>query len=129
KLVLSRIVDEIEQNQSSDFVKSTRNSLDWQLSLEHGNHRWTGGIYLVEENAEAFAFGAGFDADTSVKAVFLEDQWNGDRHGVFLAVRLTDHDSFSNHTSWNAEYSFAIYNHWTLNAGLGLAFIAPDATD
>lgn len=129
KLVLSHIVDEIEQNQSGEFVKSTRNAVDWQLSLERRNHRLTGGIYLVEENAKAFAFGAGFDEDTTVKAVFLEDQWNVDRHGVFLAVRLTDHDSFSNHTSWNAEYSFAINEHWTLNAGLGHAFRAPDATD
>lgn len=129
KLVLSHIVDEIEQNQSGEFVKSTRNALDWQLSLQRGDHRWTGGIYLVEENAQAFAFGSGFDEDTKVKAVFLEDQWNVDRHGVFLAVRLTDHESFSNHTSWNAEYSFAFNERWTLNAGLGHAFRAPDATD
>ena len=129
KLVLSYIVDEIEQNQSAEFVKSTRSTLDWQVSLLRGSHRWTGGVYLVEENAEAFAFGAGFDEDTTVKAVFLEDQWNVDRHGLFLAVRLTDHDSFSNHTSWNAEYSFAFNERWTLNAGLGHAFRAPDATD
>ena len=129
KLILSHIVDEIEQNQSPEFVKSTRSAFDWQLSLERGNHRFTGGAYLVEENAEAFAFGSGFDEDTTVKAVFLEDQWNMDRHGVFLAVRLTDHDSFSNYTSWNAEYSFDFNERWTLNAGLGHAFRAPDATD
>ena len=129
KLVLSHIVDEITQNQSGEFVESARNALDWQLSLERGNHRWTGGVYLVEEDAESFAFGAGFDEDTTVKAVFLEDQWNADRHGVFLAIRLTDHESFSNHTSWNAEYSFSFNDRWTLNAGLGHAFRAPDATD
>lgn len=129
KLVLSHIVDEITQNQSNEFVKSARNALDWQLALERGNHRWIGGLYLVEENAESFAFGSGFDEDTTVKAVFLEDQWNVGRHGLFLAVRHTDHASFSNHTSWNAEYSFAFNDRWTLNAGLGHAFRAPDATD
>jgi vitamin B12 transporter len=129
KLVLSHIVDEISQNQSAEFVESTRNALDWQLGLERGNHRWIGGIYLVDENARSLSFGLGFDEDTTVKAIFLEDQWTVDRHGVFLAVRLTDHDSFGNHTSWNAEYSFALNEQWTFNAGLGHAFRAPDATD
>ena len=129
KLVLSHIVDEITQNQSAEFVESTRNALDWQVGLERGNHRWIGGVYLVDENADSFAFGSGFNEDTSVKAVFLEDQWTTDRHGVFLALRLTDHENFGNHTSWNAEYAFTLNEHWTLNAGVGTAFRAPDATD
>jgi vitamin B12 transporter len=129
KLVISHIIDEISQNQSGDFVESARNALDWQLAVERGNHRWIGGIYLVDESAKSFSFGAGFDEDTMVKAVFLEDQWRTDRHGVFLAVRLTDHENFGNHTAWNAEYSFAFTERWTLNAGLGHAFRAPDATD
>ncbi|MEX2123561.1 MAG: TonB-dependent receptor [Woeseia sp.] len=129
KLVLSHIVDEISQNQSADFVESARNAFDWQLGVDRGNHRWIGGIYLVDENAESFSFGSGFDEDTSVKAVFLEDQWSHDRHGAFFAVRVTDHETFGNHTSWNAEYAFTLSESWTLNAGLGHAFRAPDATD
>jgi vitamin B12 transporter len=42
---------------------------------------------------------------------------------------LTDHENFGNHTSWNAEYAFSFNEHWTLNAGAGHAFRAPDATD
>jgi vitamin B12 transporter len=129
KLVLSHIVDEISQNQSAEFVESTRNALDWQVGLERGDHQWIGGIYLGDENANTFAFGSGFHEDTSVKAVFLEDQWKSDRHGVFLALRLTDLENFGNHTSWNAEYAFTFNERWTLNAGVGHAFRAPDATD
>jgi vitamin B12 transporter len=129
KLVLSHIVDEISQNQSAEFVESTRNALDWQLGLENGNHRWIAGVYLVDENARSLSFGTGFDEDTTVRAIFLEDQWTAGRHGVFAAVRLTDHETFNNHTSWNAEYSFALNEQWTFNAGLGHAFRAPDATD
>lgn len=128
-LVVSHIVDEISQNQSDDFVESTRTALDWQVGLERGSHRWIGGLYFVDENADSFAFGSGFNENTTVKAVFLEDQWTADRHGVFLAVRLTDHENFGNHTSWNAEYAFTFNERWTLNAGIGRAFRAPDATD
>lgn len=129
KLVFSHIVDDITQNQSDDFVESTRNALDWQLDLIRGNHRWIGGIYLVDENADTLSFGSGFDEDTSTKAAFLEDQWSNDRHRTFAAVRLTDHETFGNHVTWNAEYSFAVNDTSTLNAGLGHAFRAPDATD
>lgn len=129
KVVASRIVDEIEQNQSQDFVVSTRYALDWQLSARRGDHQWIGGIYLVDENAEAFSFGSGFDEDTRVRAVFLEDQWMHGRHRAFLAVRLTDHDSFGNHLAWNAEYAFDLTERWSANAGIGHAFRAPDATD
>jgi vitamin B12 transporter len=129
KLVVSHIVDEIEQNQSADFVRSKRNALDWQLDWAVGDHRWIGGVYLVDESAAAAAFGSGFDADTEVRAVFVENLWASGPHRTFTAVRLTDHDIFRNHVTWNAEYAFDLNERWTLNAGLGHAFRAPDATD
>jgi vitamin B12 transporter len=129
KLAVSHIIDEIEQNQSADFVRSTRNALDWQLDWLAGEHRWIGGIYLVDEDAAAASFGSGFDVDTQVRAVFLENLWARGRHRTFAAVRLTDHDTFGNHVTWNAEYALALDDRWTLNAGVGHAFRAPDATD
>lgn len=129
KLTVSHIDDEIRQNQSEDFVESRRNTLDWQLSLATGEHRWIGGIYLVDENAASLSFGSGFDEDTAVKAVFLEDQWSAGPHRAFLAVRLTDHETFGNHVTWNAEYAFAMNDQWSVSAGAGHAFRAPDATD
>ena len=88
-----------------------------------------GGIYLVDETARTLSFGTGFEEDTSVKAVFVEDLWSAGRHRTFLAIRLTDHETFGNETTWNAEYAFDISDRWTLNAGIGHAFRAPDATD
>ena len=129
KLVVSHIVDEIEQNQSAEFVRSRRNALDWQLDWLAGDYRWIGGVYFVDENAAAAAFGSGFDADTEVRAVFLENLWSRGPHRTFAAVRLTDHDTFGDHVTWNAEYAFAVNEQWTLNAGAGHAFRAPDATD
>jgi vitamin B12 transporter len=61
--------------------------------------------------------------------VFLQDQFSYDRHNVFLAVRLTDHKAFGDKVSWNAEYALNFNDQWTLNAGLGHAYRAPDATD
>jgi vitamin B12 transporter len=129
KLIVSHMVDDITQNQDDSFVESKRNSIDWQLSMTTEQHVLTGGLYYVDEDAGSFAFGSGFNEKTNVKAVFLQDQWSRDRHQTFVAVRLTGHETFGNETTWNAEYGFAINEDWTLQAGIGHAFRAPDATD
>ena len=129
KLILSYMIDDIQQNQSDDFVKSKRLALDWQYTINLEQHGLTGGIYLSDENASALSFGSGFDEDTATKAVFVQDSIEFGRHRAFLAGRFTDHETFGNNTTWNAEYGFDLNERWTLNAGIGTAFRAPDASD
>jgi len=129
QVILSHMQDEIRQNQSPDFVQSTRMSLDWQYSHSLDVHTLTGGIYVMEEDADSLSFGSGFSESTRVNAVFLQDQVRAGRHRGFLAARLTDHDTFGNQATWNAEYAVDITPEWTLSGGLGRAFRAPDATD
>jgi vitamin B12 transporter len=129
KFIASYMQDDIAQNQSDDFVKSDRISLDWQYSHAFARHTLTGGLYAVDENASTLSFGSGFDEDTEVRAAFIQDQWSHERHKTFVALRLTDHEAFGNQTTWNAEYAYELTDNWTINAGLGHAFRAPDATD
>jgi vitamin B12 transporter len=129
KFIASYMQDDIVQNQSDDFVKSDRISLDWQYSRAFARHTLTGGLFAVDENASTLSFGSGFDEDTEVRAAFIQDQWSHERHKTFVALRLTDHEAFGNQTTWNAEYAYELTDNWTINAGLGHAFRAPDATD
>ncbi|MDH3749001.1 MAG: TonB-dependent receptor, partial [Gammaproteobacteria bacterium] len=129
KLVVSFMQDDISQNQADDFVESDRISFDWQYSHAFATHTLTGGLFGIDENASTLSFGSGFDEDTTVRAVFLQDQWSRERHRTFVAMRLTDHETFGNHLTWNVEYAYELSDAWTLNAGVGHAFRAPDATD
>ena len=129
KIIASFMRDDISQNQSDDFVKSDRISIDWQYSQALAQHTLTGGLFAVNENASSLSFGSGFDEDTDVRAAFIQDQWSHERHKTFVALRLTDHETFGNQTTWNAEYAYELNESWTVNAGLGHAFRAPDATD
>jgi vitamin B12 transporter len=137
ELIVSFMQDNITQNQVNafaqnpdpEFVKSDRISLDWQYSHAFAAHTLTGGILAIDENASSLSFDLPFDEDTAVRAAFLQDQWSHDRHRTFVALRLTDHEAFGKHMTWNAEYAYEINDAWTLNAGLGHAFRAPDATD
>ena len=129
KFIVSHTADQIWQQQAPDFVESSRVSFDWQYTHALENHTLTGGLYFVDENASSLSFGSGFDEDTEIHAIFLQDQLDYDRHRAFVAIRLTDHQTFGNQTTWNAEYGFDLNDDWTLSAGLGRAFRAPDATD
>ncbi len=129
KVVLSFTEDKIRQNQSPDFVASERLSLDWQYSHAFDQHTLTGGVFIVDEDASSLSFGSGFDENTLIRALFLQDQLSAGRHKAFLAMRLSDHQNFGEQTTWNAEYAFEVSEALTLHAGLGHAFRAPDATD
>ena len=129
QLIVSHTVDEIRQRQAPDFVESTRLTLDWQYTHAFDNHTLTGGVYVVDENAQSLSFGSGFDEDTDVRAVFVQDQFAIGRHRAFGAVRVSDHEGFGRETTWNAEYAFDLSDVWVVSAGLGRAFRAPDATD
>jgi vitamin B12 transporter len=83
----------------------------------------------MQETAKSLSFGSGFDEDTDVKAVFLQDQWIRDKHRAFVAARLTDHESFGNQATYNVEYGYELTSSWSVRGGLGRAFRAPDATD
>ncbi|HSN50953.1 MAG TPA: TonB-dependent receptor, partial [Woeseiaceae bacterium] len=129
KLIVSHMLDRIAQNQSDDFVESDRLSLDWQHTLAFSEHTVTAGLFAMTETAKTLSFGSGFDEDTAVRAVFVQDQWIRDRQRAFVAVRLTDHETFGNETTYNVEYGYELTPSWTVRAGVGRAFRAPDATD
>jgi len=129
KLIVSHMLDRIVQNQSDDFVESDRFSLDWQHTLAFTEHTVTAGLFAMQETAKTLSFGSGFEEDTDVAAVFLQDQWIRGRHRSFVAARLTDHEAFRTQTTYNVEYGYELTPDWTLRAGLGRAFRAPDATD
>ena len=100
KLMLSLAKDEIGQNQAPDFVKSERLGLDWQYSHAFENNTVTGGLYVVDESASSLSFGTGFDEDTLIRAAFLQNQLSLGRHKGFLAMRVTNHENFGSHTTW-----------------------------
>jgi vitamin B12 transporter len=129
KLTISQSVDDIAQNQAEDFVESKRLALDWQYATEIANHSLAAGIYATNETANTLSFGSGFREDTDTRALFVHDSITFGRHRTFLAGRYTDHDTFGNEFTWNAEYAFDVTDRLSLSAGLGHAFRAPDATD
>jgi vitamin B12 transporter len=134
---LSRLHDDIEQNPSPDFVRTDRDTLDWQntLRLAHG-HELVAGLELTDEETAGETFGLVLDdgsgnghVDTEVYEAYVADNFDVGAHSFMLALRHTDHSDFGTHDTWNVEYGWQFAPATRLTAGVGTAFRAPDSTD
>ena len=122
--------EDIQQQQNDDFTRTRRNVLDWQNDIAlDDNHMITAGLYLSREETDSLSFGTGFDEDTDVNAVFVQDQMQFGRHQLLIAGRYTDHDSFDNEDTWNLAYGYRINPATRIFTSVGTAFRAPDASD
>jgi vitamin B12 transporter len=130
RLMAAHAVDDLEQNQSADFLDTNRNMVDWQndIALSERN-TVTAGILWQDEEAKAESFGAPYAADTSTTQVYVQDQASFGAHRFLLGTAYTDHETFGGHATWNAEYGFAISEGGLVTASAGTGFRAPDATD
>ncbi len=130
RITLAQISDDIEQNDSMDYVRTDRTTLDWFNSIAIGDKQLvSAGIYLSRENAESLSFGAGFDRDRDDQAFYLQDQVDWEKHQLLLAMRYGNFESFGGISTWNIEYGYLATNSLMLTASLGTGFRAPDATD
>ena len=128
-LKLSRMEDDLEQNQSTNSSRTTRNVLDWQNDIElNQHHLLTAGVSLSSEKTTSVGFSS-YDERTSVNAVFVQDNIQYGDHQFLVAARNTDHEDFGNHTTWNLEYGYQASAALKLLASVGTAFRAPTGND
>ena len=128
-VMLSRVVDELDQNQGSDFFITERDTLDWQNDFQAGKHLVTAGAYLSSEDTRALSFGTGYDETTDINAIYLQDQIRSGAHDLVAAVRYTDHETAGSHDTWNLDYAFSVSPALRLNAGAGTGFRAPNSSE
>ena len=129
RVLLSQAVDDLRQVQSPDYETTRRNTVDWQNSADLGAHKLTFGGLLSREHTTASVFGTDFDVETRSDTWYVEDRASIGPHRLLAAVGYTQHDTFGDHTTWNAEYGYAAGRATLLTAGVGTAFRAPDSTD
>jgi len=130
RVTVGRALDGIAQNQSPDFLRTRRWSLDWQNDVAlPGRQHLTAGVLWQDEEADAESFGLPYDTKTSTAQFYVQDQVELGRHRLLAAVAWTDHETFGGHATWNAEYGYQPWEGAFITAAAGTAFRAPDATD
>lgn len=133
-LKLSRLRDEITQNQLNqlavpDYSQAYRDSFDWQNDIQLDDHLVSVGFYAAREKAKSQSWWTVYNAATEVQAAYLQDDFSDGPHHLIIGGRLTDHDSYGRHGSWNIDYGYQFNRSIGLTASAGSAFRSPDSTD
>ncbi|MGH8415214.1 MAG: TonB-dependent receptor domain-containing protein, partial [Gammaproteobacteria bacterium] len=135
-LNLSHMLDEVDQlqpdpfnpQQSPDFVRTQRNTIDWQNDIALGEYQLlTAGLYSEAQHASSQSFGLGFDQPDRINALYLEDNLSLGKNHLVLAARDTHDQAFGNHITWNTDYGYDLTANTRLTAGAGTGFRAPSA--
>jgi len=130
RLTAAYAIDDLEQNQSDDFLDTKRNTVDWQNDVVVSERQTvTAGLLWQDEEADAASFGLPYSADTTTSQFYVQDQAAFGPHRLLLGAAYTDHETFGGQETWNAEYGFEFAGGVLVAASAGTGFRAPDATD
>ncbi len=141
RLTLSRVIDDLRQQQDDpfalgnvgDFDYTSRNTLDLQNDVKIASN-WlkqtlTFGAIVYEEQTNSLTYGTGYSIDTHAQTYYLQDQIEAGKNRLLLATGVSHYPEFGDHTTWNAEYGYAVATDTLLTISAGTAFRAPSATD
>ena len=129
ELRASRLDDRILQNQSTDYLRTQRDSVDAQLGWRAGLHALGAGAMYARERAASESFGDAMDAETDQLNLYVQDRLESGPHRVEVALGYTDHETAGSAVTWNADYGYAFGGDTLLYGLAGTGFRAPDATD
>ena len=130
RLSAAHAIDDLEQNQSADFLDTKRNTVDWQNDIAVSDHdTLTAGLLWQDEEADAESFGLPYASDTTTSQFYVQDQTTFGPHRLLFGAAYTDHETFGGHETWNIEYGFQFQSGALVAASAGTGFRAPDATD
>jgi vitamin B12 transporter len=141
RLTLSRVVDDLRQEQAdpfaltvvNDFDYTSRDTIDWQndVKIASGwlNQTLTFGAIAYDENTDSLSFGTGYTISTHAQTYYLQDQLEAGSNRLLLATGLAHYPGFGDHQTWNVEYGYTLMPGTLLTASAGTAFRAPSATD
>lgn len=124
---VSEAQDLLAQVGTTSFADTDRSVVDWQNNFIAGRHVLTAGLYFENEEVIAENYGP-TEADTDVRAVYVQDQWQAENVDLLLAGRSTDHERFGQQFSWNVDAGWQFGEAWSARVNLGQAFRAPNAT-
>ena len=130
KAAASRLEDRIEQNQSPDFLRTVRDTIDAQADWRASeSHTFAAGAQFSSEDASSESFGDRMSAVTDMLMLFVQDQFEQGPHRALAALGYTDHETAGDAVTWNLEYGYTFAGRTLLYGLAGTGFRAPDATD
>lgn len=126
---LGHATDRLDQLQSTDFARTRRHTATLELERRQGGHVLVAGLDAEDEQVDALIYGAALGADTRHHALFLRNDWTGERHQLGVGLRHTRYDSFGNQLTGEASWGLQLDRDSYAWLAAGRGFRAPDATE
>ncbi len=139
-ITLSRFVDEIRQGDLApdprDFVRTERDTVDWQADFAAGPADVTAGATLTREDTSGRSYGTPLEAfpgaghaERDSEAVYLQTELGLGRHRLIAAGRHTEDEVFGGIDTWNLSWGLPLSETLSVAAGAGRGFRAPSTAD
>jgi vitamin B12 transporter len=125
----SHFDDSIDQNQSADYLRTRRDTIDAQLDWRVSSQTLSTGAMVTQERAASRSYGDQFKSDTNTVNLYVQDQLAVGPHRALAAVGYTDHETAGDAWTWNLEYGYMLANATLLYGLGGTGYRVPDATD
>lgn len=128
---LSQFKDDIEQNQSADFVESTTQEAEF-------NARWTFtpqqnilvGVTHQKLAGDVLSYGLPYDENIDSTGYFIQHQFNNDNGlNTQLGLRVEDNEKYGTHTVAQGAIRYQLLPTTSVYANIGTAFKAPTLND
>lgn len=127
-LRISQYIDELNQNDSSDFVHSDHKDADLNIRWGFAPHQnILFGITGSQANAEALSSNTSFDHDVKSTGYYLQHQYQDQIFSTQAGVRVEDSNDFGTHTTGQIAGRMQVLPTTSIYANIGTAFRAPNA--
>lgn len=132
-LRLSQFVDQLDQNQSTDFVHSAQKEADVNVRWGFAPHQNI--LFgITSNNADAKALSThftgkkiSFNQDTRATGYYLQHQYQDAIFSTQAGVRVEDNSAFGTHTTGQIAGRMQVLPATSIYTNIGTAFRAPNA--
>ena len=134
-LNLSAAKDLIDQNQLNDLDqkdKTETDSLNFELMLSSpSDNDFAYAVIYVQEKQKVnySSFGTHFQKNTKTTSFLTESKLKIKTNLVRVKLRLSNHDLYGSHKSWNIGYKKDLNPFWSVRFNSGSAFRSPNSSE
>ncbi|AWL28073.1 TonB-dependent receptor [Acinetobacter defluvii] len=128
---LSQFKDDIQQNQSADFVESTTQEAELNARWKFTPHQnILVGVTHQKLTGDVLSYGSPYDENVDSTGYFIQHQLNNDNGlNTQLGVRVEDNEKYGSHTVAQAAIRYQLLPTTSIYANVGTAFKAPTLND
>jgi vitamin B12 transporter len=127
---LSQFKDELNQNESNDFVHSTTQEAEVNTKWQFTPHQNVlVGVTHQQIDGDVLSYGLPYDEKVDSTGYFIQHQYQNNGLNTQLGIRTEDNEKYGTHTVAQGGIRYQLLPLTSIYANIGTAFKAPTLND